>query len=253
MLDALISDPWFYAVAVPAVFVFGVSKGGFGGGLGVIAVPLMSLVVSPIQAAAILLPILCFMDLITTRVFWKRWSSAELQVVLPAAVLGVVIGTLVFSYLSDALIKLIVGVVAVAFTVYHYASKLAGKAHVTWPSWTGRIAGAVAGFTSFVAHAGGPPIDMYLLRRPLDKTAFVGTAAFFFLIVNYAKLVPYAWLGQFDATNLATSVVLFPVAAAGVFGGYWAHQRVSDRAFFGVVYLLLLLVGLKLIADGLAA
>ncbi|MEM1174317.1 MAG: sulfite exporter TauE/SafE family protein [Pseudomonadota bacterium] len=252
MLDALITDPWFYAVAIPAVYIFGVSKGGFGGGLGVLAVPLMSLAVSPIQAAAILLPILCFMDAISVRVFWKRWSVAELYVVLPAAVVGVVIGTLAFSFLSEALIRLIVGLVAVSFTLYHYASELLGKAHVTWPRWTGRIAGTIAGFTSFVAHAGGPPVDMYLLRRPLDKTAFVGTTVLFFLVVNYVKLVPYAWLGQFDATNLATSVTLFPIAAAGVLSGYWAHHRVSDRVFFGVVYLLLLVVGIKLIADGLA-
>ena len=251
MLAALITDPWFYAVAIPAVFVFGVSKGGFGGGLGVLGVPLMSLAVSPIQAAAILLPILCFMDIISTRVFWKRWSTFELWVVLPAAVLGILLGTLVFSYLSEALIRLIVGLVAVTFTLHHYASKWAGKAHAIWPPWAGRIAGAIAGFTSFVAHSGGPPVDMYLLRRPLDKTTFVGTTAFFFLVVNYVKLIPYAWLGQFDTTNLVTSVVLFPVAAAGVLGGYWAHRRVSDGVFFGLVYLLLLVVGIKLIADGL--
>ncbi len=252
MFSALITDPWFYAAAIPAVLVIGVSKGGFGGGLGVLAVPLMSLAVSPIQAAAILLPILCFMDIISTRVFWKRWSTTELRVVLPAAIVGIGLGTVVFSLLSEALIRLIVGVVAVAFTLYHYASKLAGKAHVTWPPWAGRIAGTVAGFTSFVAHAGGPPVDMYLLRRPLDKTAFVGTTAFFFLVVNYVKLIPYAWLGQFDTTNLVTSVALFPVAAAGVLGGYWMHRRVSDSVFFGLVYLLLLFVGIKLISDGLA-
>ena len=252
MLEALITDPWFYAAAIPAVLVFGIAKGGFGGGLGILSVPLMSLAVSPIQAAAILLPILCFMDIITVRAFWKRWSVAELWVLLPAALVGVLIGTLVFHLLDDALIRLIIGVVAVAFTLYHYGSKLLGKAQAHWPEAAGRVAGVIAGFTSFVAHSGGPPVDMYLLRRPIDKTTFVGTTVLFFTVVNYVKLIPFAWLGQFDSTNLVTSLVLFPVAAVGVYSGVWLHRRVSDNVFFGAMYLFLLIVGIKLIADGLA-
>ncbi len=248
----MITDPLFYLAAIPAVLLFGISKGGFGGGLGVAAVPLMALATSPIQAAAVLLPILCFMDLLSVRVYWKLWSTRELVVLLPAAVLGVVIGTAVFQFLNDNLIKLIVGVVAVTFTLHHYSGKVFGKPHAHWPTWSGRIAGTIAGFTSFVAHAGGPPVDMYLLRRPLKKTRFVATTVFFFLVVNYVKLIPYAWLGQFDATNLKTSLVLLPVAAVGVYAGAWLHKRVSDQVFFGLVYILLLAVGIRLIADGFA-
>lgn len=249
----MISDPFFYLAAIPAVYLFGISKGGFGGGLGVVAVPLISLAMSPIQAAAILLPILCFMDLLSVRAFWGRWSLRELKILLPASVAGVAAGTLAFRYLDDDAIKLIVGVVAVSFTLHHYARKLSARPGGHWPAWAGRIAGMAAGFTSFVAHAGGPPVDMYLLRRPLKKTRFVATTVLFFLVTNYVKLIPYTWLGQFDPGNLTTSVVLFPVAAAGVFTGVWLHHRVSDRLFFMAVYALLLVVGIKLIVDGLPA
>ena len=116
----------------------------------------------------------------------------------------------------------------------------------------GRPPVPAAGFTSFIAHAGGPPASMYLLRRPLNRTEFVATAVFFFAVVNYVKLVPYAWLGQFDTTNLATSLVLAPAAPLGVLIGVYLHKRVSDRILFlRVVYVLLFLVGLKLIWDGL--
>ena len=247
----MITDPTFYALAVIAVFVMGVWKGGFGGGLGIIAVPLMSLAISPVQAAAILLPILCFMDLISVRAFWRRWSVPELGVLIPASVVGVVAGTLAFDRLDENAVKLLIGLVALAFTVYHYAGIVVGRSGRRWPRAAGRVAGAVGGFTSFVAHAGGPPVDMYLLRRSLDKTSFVGTTVLFFLVVNYVKLVPYAWLGQFDGANLTTSALLLPVAAAGVLTGVWLHHRASERLFFGVVYVALTFVAVKLIADGL--
>ena len=249
----MIDDPWFYAAAVPAVLLFGISKGGFGGGLGALAVPLMTLTVSPLQAAAILLPILCLMDLVSLRAYRNRWVWQELRVLLPASLIGIGVGTLLFEYMSANVIRLIVGSVAVSFTLHYWLSRdrrrRAGLPD--FPRSAGAIGGSVAGFTSFVAHAGGPPINMYLLRRPLDRTDFVATTVLFFAVVNYVKLVPYAWLGQLDADNLATSAVLAPLAPIGVMIGVYLHRRVSDRLFFGAVHLLLLLVGIRLIGDGL--
>jgi uncharacterized membrane protein YfcA len=120
-----------------------------------------------------------------------------------------------------------------------------------FPRSYGIVGGAVAGFTSFVAHSGGPPINMYLLRRPLDRTDFAATTVLFFAVANYVKLVPYAWLGQLDTDNLATSAALVFLAPIGVLIGAWMHARVSDRVFFAFVYLLLFIVGLKLVYDGL--
>ena len=251
----MITDPWFYAVAIPAVLLFGISKGGFGGGLGTAAVPLMALVVSPIQAAAILLPILCVMDLVALWKFRGKWVLPELKVLLPASLLGIFIGTLLFEYMSTALVKLIIGVVAVAFTLQYWIAKRRTTSADPdyYPRAYGIIGGSIAGFTSFVAHSGGPPISMYLLRRPLDRMDFAATTVVFFAVVNYVKLIPYAWLGQLSTDNLATSAALVILAPIGVLFGVWLHARVSDRFFFTTIYVLLFAVGVKLIFDGASA
>lgn len=248
----MITDPLFYAAAIPAVLLFGISKGGFGGGLGTAAVPLMALVVSPVQAAAILLPILCLMDLVALWKFRGKWVWPELRVLLPASLLGILVGTLLFGYMSPFVVKLIVGTVAVTFTLHYWISRHRYRqpSLPDFPRGYGVIGASVAGFTSFVAHAGGPPINMYLLRRPLNRTDFAATTIVFFAVVNYVKLIPYTWLGQFDPTNLATSAALAVLAPVGVLTGAWLHARVSDRLFFAFVYVLLFAVGLKLVYDG---
>ena len=248
----MITDPLFYAAAIPAVLLFGISKGGFGGGLGTAAVPLMALVVSPVQAAAILLPILCLMDLVALWKFRGKWVWPELRILLPASLLGILVGTLLFGYMSPFVVKLIVGTVAITFTLHYWISRHRYRqpSLPDFPRKYGIVGASVAGFTSFVAHAGGPPINMYLLRRPLNRTDFAATTIVFFAVVNYVKLVPYTWLGQFDATNLATSAALAILAPIGVLTGAWLHARVSDAFFFAFVYVLLFAVGIKLVYDG---
>ena len=248
----MITDPLFYAAAIPAVLLFGISKGGFGGGLGTAAVPLMALVVSPVQAAAILLPILCLMDLVALWKFRGKWVWPELRILLPASLLGILVGTLLFGYMSPFVVKLIVGTVAITFTLHYWISRHRYRqpSLPDFPRKYGIVGASVAGFTSFVAHAGGPPINMYLLRRPLNRTDFAATTIVFFAVVNYVKLVPYTWLGQFDATNLATSAALAILARIGVLTGAWLHARVSDAFFFAFVYVLLFAVGIKLVYDG---
>lgn len=250
----MITDPLFYFAAVPAVIFFGIAKGGFGSGLGIIAVPLMAMVISPVQAAAILLPILCVMDVVGLWAYRGKWIWPELRILLPAAVMGIAVGTLLFDIMSPARLRLLLGVVAVAFTLQHWwvvrRSERAPVRHFGPAMGVG--AATVAGFTSFIAHSGGPPITMYLLRRGLDRTQFVATTVVFFAVLNYVKLVPYTWLGQFDHSNLMTALTLAPLAPVGMGMGIWLHRRVTDRIFFKVAYAMLFVVGLKLIGDGVA-
>ena len=251
----MITDPWFYVAAVPAVLLFGIAKGGFGGGLGVLAVPLMALVVSPLQAAAVLLPILCLMDLVGLWAYRGRWLWPELRILIPASMFGIAAGTLTFGFMSAATVKIIVGLVAIAFTA-HYVYSIRHKPDSALPHFpppVGIAAGAAGGFTSFIAHAGGPPISIYLLRRPLDRTDFVATTVLLFAAINYVKLLPYSWLGQLSAENLSTSLVLAPLAPVGVYTGVWMHRRVSDRFFFRLMYVVLFVVGCKLLYDGATA
>lgn len=249
----MIADTSFYVAAVPAVILFGISKGGFGSGLGMLAVPLIATVISPVQAAAILLPILCFMDLLGLWAYRGKWMLSELRVLLPASLVGIAVGTLMFEYMSPARLRLLLGVVAISFTLNHWLQAKLSQAseHKLFGPAIGVTAAAVGGFTSFIAHAGGPPVTMYLLRRGLDRTQFVATTVVFFAVVNYVKLAPYAWLGQFDASNLKTSLVLAPLAPVGIGMGVWLHNRVTDRFFFQVAYAMLFVVGLKLVYDSI--
>jgi len=248
----LLSDPWFYAVAIPAVLLVGISKSGFGGAFGAVAVPLMAIVVSPVQAAGILLPILCLMDLLGLWAYRGKWVRQELRILIPAAVFGIAAGTLLFGYMSADAVRLIVGAIALVFAV-HYWLHLAGTGtgRPPLPAAAGIVGGAGAGFTSFVAHAGGPPLSMYLLRRSLDKTEFVATTVLFFAVVNYVKLVPYAWLGQLSTSNLAASLLLAPFAPIGIAAGIWLHDRIAERLFFRSACIFLFALSLKLIGDGI--
>ena len=247
----MIEDPLFYLLALPAVLIVGISKGGFGGGLGSLAVPLMALVISPIQAAAILLPILCVMDLHGTWVYRGRWDKANLRILMPAALVGLSIGAFSFRYLDARMIRLIIGTLAVGFTIHHWLGGLLTTRTARGVDLArGSFWGAVSGFTSFIAHASGPPMSIYLLPQRMDKTRFLSTTVIFVLFMNYLKLVPYAWIGLFSSENLYTSLVLLPLAPLGMWLGIWMHRSVPGEIFYRICYLLLFLAGLKLLYDG---
>lgn len=244
-----IADPLFYLLAVPAVLVTGVSKGGFGVGLGIIAVPTMALAIPAPKAAAIQLPILCLMDLFGLWGYRGKWDAPTMRVILPAGLLGIAVGALTFRVVDARVFALLVGVVAVAFTLDHWLRRRPAERPAPPSAAKGWFWAAVSGFTSFVAHAGGPPLSFYLLPQRMDKTLFVGTTIVFFAIVNYVKLVPYAWLGQFSAENLSTSLVLAPLAPIGTALGIWLHNRIDPTPFYRVCYVFVFVVGVKLITD----
>ncbi len=247
-----ITDPWFYLAAVPALLIAGISKGGFGGGLAIVGVPLMSLVVAPAQAAAIMLPILILMDWIGVGAYRRTWDGTTLAVMLPGAAVGIALGGLVFGALNEDLVRLVLGAVAVAFSVNFFPPRRQAKPARPPSAWRGGLFGGLSGFTSTIAHAGGPPASMYLLPLRLDKTVFVGTTVILFTAINMMKVVPYGLIGQFSGTNLLTSLALAPLAPLGVLTGLWLHRRIDERVFYRLCYGFVLITGLKLIHDGLA-
>lgn len=249
----MITDPWFFVLAVPAVMLAGISKGGFGGGLGLLAVPLMALTISPIQAAAIMLPILCVMDLFGVWAYRGRYDRTNMRILIPASLIGIAIGTLSFQFLNVAAIRLIIGGIAVGFTLRYVLATRGSKPEARGPSVArGTLWGAVSGFTTFVSHAGGPPLNVYLLPQRMDKTLYVGTTVFFYIFVNYVKLVPYTWLGLFTGQNFYTSLALLPLAPLGMGLGIWLHRRVPETLFYRLCYLFLFATGLKLLYDGVS-
>lgn len=254
-METIPTDLFFYAVALPAILIAGISKGGFGGGLGVVAVPLIAFAV-PIQvAAALMLPILCAMDFIGIWAYRHKWSKQHLWVLLPAAILGIILGTFTFEYFSEAWIRLILGLISVTFSLKFFKHKFfpTEKSRLKDQHKPGKVFGyvwgSIAGFTSFVAHAGGPPINAYLLPQKLDKTLYQATTVFFFTVVNLVKLVPYSLIGQFDGSVLLTCLVLLPAAPIGMYLGMKLHHNVSDEIFYQLCYTFLLITGFKLIYD----
>lgn len=245
-----IDDPAFYAAAVVAVLVVGIAKGGLAGGIGLVGVPLMSLTIEPARAAAIMLPILMLMDMTAVRTYWGQWDRRNLLYTAPGAVLGTALGLATFDLLSANALRVLVGTIALAYALRWWIGTSRRAARDA--GWLRGTAWAtLAGFTSFGVHAGGPPLHIYLLSQRMDKTTFQATTVAFFFAINWLKIGPYAWLGQLDGNNLATSVVLAPLALLGIKLGVVLHQRVDERWFFRVVYASLLVLGPKLIWDGL--
>jgi uncharacterized membrane protein YfcA len=234
---------------VAAVLITGISKSGFGGGLGILAVPLLALFVSPLQAAAIMLPVLCVMDLINVWVYRKSWDRPNIRILLPASLVGVAVGALTFRYLSEAHIRILVGAIAVAFSIRFLLQRK--QVERRGPSLArGSFWGLIAGFVSFGVHAGAPPANVYLLPQRLDKTVFVGTLVVLFAVINYVKLIPYALLGQLNTANMLTALAFVPLIPVGTWLGIKLHHRIPERPFYIVCYTLLTVMGSKLLYDG---
>ena len=246
----LITDPFFYAVAIPAVLMLGVSKSGFGAGFGSLAVPVIALAVSVPQAAAILMPVLLLMDLLGLAAFRKNFDLKFLRFLIPFGLLGTVIGTLLFRVLNAQAVAGIVG----AFTLLFVLQRLVFPPKPDSPpppKWLGALLTTTSGFTSFVAHAGGPPISAYVIPLRLSPIKYTATMACFFFVINLSKWIPYAWLGLLDMRNLATSMVLLPIAPLGVWAGIRMAKRISPTLFYRLLTIGMTLTGLKLLWDGL--
>jgi uncharacterized protein len=244
----LITDWHFYAIAIPAVLLLGLSKSGFGAGFGSLAVPMMALMITVPQAAAILMPVLLVMDLLGIAAFRKDFDKQLLKFLLPCGLLGIVIGALLFKFLQPQIVAGIVG----AFTLLFLAQRLVfpPKADAPPPPrWLGVLLTTTSGFTSFIAHAGGPPINAYAIPLKLKPLVFTATMAYFFFIINLAKWIPYAWLGLLDMRNFATSLALLPFAPIGVWVGVRIARHIQPTLFYRLVYTGMFLTGSKLVWD----
>lgn len=245
--------PSFFAVAGPAVVFAGISKAGFGSGAAFAAASMLALVVEPALALGVMLPLLMLIDLATLRPYWMRWHRREAFLLIAGGIPGVVLGLALFRVASPDLLRLLIGAVSLGFVAWQLAirsGRLAlGKGPM--PDVSGLIAGLVAGFTSFISHAGGPPAAVFLLARGLSKTGYQATSVLVFFAINLAKFVPYAFLGMFTWETTQANLWLAPFALLGAWLGVRAHQIVPERLFFAITYVALTLTGAKLIWDGL--
>ncbi len=246
----IITDPFFYAVAIPAVLLMGVSKSGFGAGFGSLAVPMMALAVTVPQAAAILMPVLLLIDLLGLAAFRRNFDAALLKFLLPFGLLGTVLGALLFKVLDAHVVAGIVGGCTLLFLAQRLLFPPRQDSSPP-PRWLGAVLTITSGFTSFVAHAGGPPLNAYVIPLRLSPITFTATMAVFYFVINLSKWIPYAWLGLLDQRNMATSMLLLPLAPLGVWVGVRIAKRIDAVLFYRLIYLGMFLTGSKLLWDGL--
>lgn len=247
------ADPWFWLLAVPAVILLGLAKGGFIG-VGNLSMPMLALVIPPLQAAAVVLPILIVQDAVSVWSFRKSWDRHVLAVLLPSAATGVGLGYLFAASLSERWVLGALGLISLVFATHRLWLERGGRevAAQKLPDWVGILCGAGAGLTSQIAHAGGPPFQIWVLPRRLPRDVLVGTTAIFFAAINWIKVPAYVALGQFSATTLLTTAALLPIAIVSTFAGVRLVRNVPAERFYTIVYVLTALLGVMLLWDALA-
>lgn len=248
----LTSAPFFLA-AVSAVLVAGISKGGFGSGASFAGAVILALVMEPQTALALMLPLLMVMDATALPAYWRKWDPVAAVALCIGAVPGCVLAALVFRSADADAIRVLIGTIALLFVAFQLARDRGLIRTEGLPG--GRVAGwlwgAVAGFTSFVSHAGGPPAAVYLLSRKVEKEVYQATTVLVFWAINLMKIGPYAMLGAISRDTLIADLYLAPVAVGGILAGIWLHRRIPALWFFRLTYMLLTVTGAKLIWDGL--
>ncbi len=245
-------DYYFYFIASLAVILTGIAKAGFGGGVGIAATPLLLLVTSGSkEAIGIMLPILCSCDLFAVYHYRRTYDGANLLRLIPGAILGIAAGSFFLGKFSEEFLSVWIGIISVAFVFYQWGKTwILKELRAYRPKfWQGCLFGSAVGFTSTLAHAGGPPATMFLLPQNLGRQLFVGTTVFLFTAVNAVKLIPYFYFHIINLERISTSLILLPLVPIGTYLGVWMNRRLNETAFNGVIYVFLLLIGFKLITG----
>lgn len=250
----MLHDPAFLAAAIASVILIGLAKGGFSG-LGAFGTPVLALAISPIAAAAILLPILIVQDAVSVWAFRRTWDKWIVGWMFPGALLGIVLGWAFASVVAVNVMLAALGLITLAFGLWRMWIERGGRivAASNSPGWVGSLFGVVTGFTSQVAHAGAPPFQMWVTPRRLPHLDYVGTGAVLFAMINWAKLPAYAALGAFTNEHLTISALLVPLAIGSTLAGVWLVRRIDPSRFYGLIYLLMVLLGAKLLWEGVTA
>ncbi len=245
------TDLTFWLVAGLAVFLVGIAKGGFAG-LGAVSMPLLALVMDPVAGAAMLLPILLVQDVVSVWSFRRDYDGATLKLMIPGAIIGIFFGWMLASRVPVDGVRALVGLIALLFGAYRLAGL--GKPREdarALPKWLGIFWGGVSGFTSQVAHAGGPPFQIWALSRHFPHTIFIGTSSIFFAIVNWVKVPAYLALGQFTWANMQLTLMFLPLAIASTIAGVYLVKRISPARFNTIISLLMMAVGAELLRQAL--
>lgn len=249
----LFDDPAFIIAVMLAVILLGLAKGGFAG-FGALATPILALTISPLLAAAILLPILIAQDAVSVWAFRKEWDRAIVAWMLPGALVGVALAYLFAAALSVTAVMGVLGAITFLFGAYRLWVERGGRivAASNSPGWVGTLFGVATGFTSQIAHAGGPPFQMWVTPKKLPHVRFAGTGSVLFAIINLVKVPAFLALGEFTPDVLATAAILIPLAIGSTLAGVWLIKRLRPDRFYTITYVLMLALGVRLVWAALS-
>ena len=239
----------FFLTVVPAIILYGIAKSGLGGSISLISIPLMTMVMPLNQALAIILPILIFSDFIAVYRFRKNFDLNTLKLIIPFAGIGIFIGSFTFSYFTEDLLKIIIGMMGFLFAGHYFLFKKNKEFRTKKNFIKGMICSVIAGFTSFCIHAGGTPTSIYLLPLRMKKKNYVGTRVMFFTFVNLIKLPFYLHLSMVNIKTFTHSVILLPLTIIGIFIGYKILKIINEKLFYNFLYILIMLSSTKLIFE----
>jgi len=243
----VVFDSYFFLASLAALLV-GLSKGGLSS-IGMLAVPLLSLVMSPLKAAVLLLPIYVVSDMVGIWLYRKNFDRTNLAILIPAGIFGIFIGWLTASVVSDAAVKLLIGLIGLSFCLNMWLRKNNLTERQAPHRIKGSFWGALSGFTSFISHSGAPPYQVYMLPQQLPKIEFAGTTTLFFAVINATKIIPYQHLSPYAYDDVLAAVALMPFAFVGTFLGAYLTQRIADKWFFRFIQVGLFVLSLKLTTD----
>lgn len=249
-LDITSIDPTVVIISFLAVFLVAMSKSGLVSSLSFVGVPLLSIVMPVTEAVGVMLPVLLSMDAIGLLAYRREIHWPNLKILLPGAITGILLGWMFFAFISEGMVRLMVGAVTILFCLDEWLPLRKTLSGLPPSKAWGRFWGAIAGFTSFVSHTGGPPFQIFMLPQRLKPTLYAGTTVIFFAVVNATKLIPYAFLGQLSVANLTKSALLIPVAILGMLIGVYLVRRISTDLFYKMAYVLAFILATKLLYDG---
>jgi len=245
-MDPIFGSIVFWILAFIGVILTGISKSGFAGGAGVVAVPILALIMPIPQAAALMLPLLILMDIKAIHIYRKHINLEVLKAIIPAALIGIVIGSLLLTYTPGHILQLTLGIISILFASWQSLTPIFGRMKGAGVLW-----GFTSGVTSTLIHAGGPPINIYLISKGLPKLTWLATSAIFFGVMNIIKVLPYSLTGQWSLKLLWLSLILMPVAYLGIWLGHKIQHKFSEQHFMKICRVLLFISGVILLAKAL--
>jgi uncharacterized membrane protein YfcA len=227
--------------------LIGLSKGGMGAVLVVLTTPLLSLAFPVKSAISMTLPLLIIADVFALYAFWNKWDMAYIRSMLPAAVVGVAVGSVLLGLLPDLALRRIMGTFTLTFVIYRLLQPRLARLAYTSKTWHGPLAGGVSGLGSALANTGAPPFTAYLLLQKVDPVAFAGTATLLFAIINALKMPGLILNGIFDWNLFVATLWVVPLIPLLILVGRYMVVRINYRAFDRLMLVLLTLASFILL------